>query len=152
MSTSPGSSSTSRTSTSPSPTRSVTRWLLIVGGRYGQREHESCPVSVLRVQPDFPTIMLDNLAAHGEPDAGPGIRRPVMQALEDHEDAVRVLRLDADPGVGDGELPEAIVTPRDRDLDDWRPVAPELDGVADQVLEQRRQQRELGADEGQFCR
>src|SRR5215469_6621916 len=108
MSTSPGSSSTSKTSTSSSPTRSVMQWLLIVGGRDGQREHEFCPVLIVSVQPDQPAIMLDNPTAHGQADARPGVGGPVVQALEDAEDAVGVFRLNADPVVGDRESPESI--------------------------------------------
>src|SRR5271165_3281891 len=145
MSTSPGSSSTSRTSTSSSPTRSDMRWLLIVGGRDGQHEEEFCPVLILSVQPDLPAIVFDDLAAHRKSDTCPRVRSPVMQPLEDHEDAVRVLRLYPDSVVSNREQPVAAVLTCHRDLDDRRSVAAEFDGVADQVLEQRRQQRELGA-------
>src|SRR6516225_2736865 len=100
MSTSPGSSSTSSTSTSSSPPRSVIRCLLIVGWRDRQREVEFCPRMVLSVQPDLPAVVLDDLATHGQADAGPRVGGPVVQSLEDDEDAVRELRRDAYPVVG----------------------------------------------------
>src|ERR1700722_788902 len=103
MSTSPGSSSTRSTSTRSSPTRSVMRWLLDIGVYDRQGEAELCPVMILSVQPDRSAVMLDDLAAHREANPGAGIGRPVVQALEDHEDAVRVLSLDANAVVGHGE-------------------------------------------------
>src|SRR5580704_9537995 len=150
MSTSPGSSSTRRTSTRSSPARSVMRWLLIVSGRDRQREAESCPVLVSSVQPDLAAIVLDDLAAHSKSDAGARVGSPVVQPLEDHEDTIRVLGLDADSVVGDREQPEAVVLPVHRDPDDRRAVPTELDRVADQVLEERRQQRELRAHRWQL--
>src|SRR6266851_4972251 len=107
MSTSPGSSSTRRTSTRSSPARSVMRWLLIVSGRDGQREAEFCSVLIGGVQPDPPAVVLDDLAAHREPDAGPGVRIPVMQPLEDHEDTVCILRFDSYCSIGHREQPVA---------------------------------------------
>src|SRR5215469_9971835 len=113
MSTSPGSSSTSKTSTSSGPTRSVIQWLLNVSGRDGQREQEFCPLLILSVQPDPPAIMLDDPPAHGQADAGAGVCGPVVQALEDAEDTLGVFRRDTDPVVGDREVPEAVVLPVD---------------------------------------
>src|SRR5215472_17717857 len=103
MRTSPGSSSTSRTSTSSSPPRSVMRCLLIVGGRDRQREVEFGPPMIFSVEPDPAAIMLDDLAAHGQADPGSPVLAPVMQSLEDHEDAIGELRLDSDAVVGNGE-------------------------------------------------
>src|SRR5215469_11831351 len=100
MSTSPGSSSTSSTSTSSRPPRSVIRCLLIVSWRDRQREVEFCPRMVLSVQPDLATVVLDDLAAHRQANASACVRGPVVQSLEDDEDSLRELGLDADSVVG----------------------------------------------------
>src|SRR5262249_55879941 len=136
MRTSPGSSSTSRTSTSASPPRSVMRCLLNVSGRDRQREIEFGPLMIFSVEPDSAAVMFDDLAAHGQADAGSRVLGPVMQSLEDDEDAVRELGLDSDPVVGHGEEPVVIAAGRG-DPDHWRLLPAEFDGVADEVLEQR---------------
>ena len=71
-----------------------------------------------------------------------------MQALEDHEDPVAVLRVDADAVVAHDEVPAAVFT-RGRDVDDRRRFAAELHGVADEVLEQLLELRRVGHDGGQ---
>src|SRR5204863_7396433 len=81
-----------------------------------------------------------------QPDAGARTVGPGMQALEEHEYPLGVLRLDADAVVADGEapvgagLPRPAVHPRlnprlGRDLHARRLLAVEFDRVADQILE-----------------
>jgi hypothetical protein len=67
-----------------------------------------------------------------------------MQALEDQENAVSILRLDPDSVVGDGKQPERSVA-LGRDDDARRLIAPELQRVAEQVLEDHGHERELGS-------
>ena len=62
---------------------------------------------MLGVEPDAPAVILDDLAAHRQPDAGARVGLLGVQALEDHEDPLRVLRLDADAVVGAAQLPRA---------------------------------------------
>ncbi len=66
----------------------------------------------------------------------PGIFLPVVQALEDDEDALEILRVDPDAVVADREDPLHVFL-LDADMD-FRPFfAVELDRIADQVLEKR---------------
>ena len=48
------------------------------------------------VEPDAAAVVLDDLAAQRQPDPGALVRLLGVQALEDREDALRVLRRDAD--------------------------------------------------------
>src|SRR6516164_2824639 len=104
MRTSPSSSSTSSTSITFGSSSSVIGFLgglvggrLVLGGlihclgRHRQREQESRAFGVIRVQPDPPAEILDDLPGHGQADAGTGVGAALMQALEDHEDPVGVL-------------------------------------------------------------
>src|SRR5215467_12579381 len=73
-----------------------------------------------------------------------------MQPLEYHEDALEVLPLDADAVVGDREAPLALLLLH-ADVDAQRLVRlPELDRVADQVLEELSELRVVRADLGQI--
>src|SRR6476646_9990293 len=80
-------------------------------------------------------MAFDNLPADGQADPGAGIFRLGMEALENDEDALRVLRRNADAVVPDGTMPVGILA-RGREGDLWRRLAAILDGVADQVLEE----------------
>ena len=71
----------------------------------------------------------------------PGYSRAAVQALEDDEDAVGVLGLDADAVVAHREQPVAAARARRATWTRGRLVAAELDGVADQVLEELAQLR-----------
>src|SRR4051794_7503419 len=140
--TSPGSSSTSSTLIG-----SASGWVM-------SRESEAegrARVRRLGIQPHAPVVVLDDLAAHRQADAGALVARTRVQALEDHEDPVGVLVVDADPVVLAAEAPEAAVALR-REPDDRRRVAAELDRVADQVLEHEPQQPGVAAHGGQRAR
>ena len=65
-------------------------------------------------EPDAPAVKLDDLAAHRKPDAGALVGVARVQPLEDDEDALGVLVLDADAVVGAGEVPEACRRARPR--------------------------------------
>src|SRR4051795_12497268 len=92
----------------------------------------------LRLEPDAPAVALGDLLADGKADAGAGVLAHGMQALEQHEDALEVLRLDADAVVGDADAPVAALVDG-RDVDPRYARAAELERVADQVLEQLRE-------------
>src|ERR1700722_12417071 len=96
--------------------------------RCRQGEAEPCAAGVVGVEPDLPAEVLDDLAGHGQADAGARVGGPLVQPLEDHEDALSVLRLDADAVVGKSEQPGPIVT-ADRDHDPRRLSAAELQRV-----------------------
>src|SRR6267378_7332782 len=88
----------------------------------------------LRADPDTPAVALRDFLADGEPDAGSRVLAHRMQALEEHEDALEVLRLDADAVVGDADVPLARLLDR-ADMDAGHLLAAELERVADEVLE-----------------
>src|ERR1051326_7475909 len=132
ISTSPGSSSTSSTSTTW-PARPSFVGILLLRERW-QGEPEPGPGRVRRVEPDPAAVILDDLPYHGQAYTRARIGRLVVQPLEDHEDPLGVLGLDPDPVVAEGEQPE-IAVPAGRDGDPGRLGGAELQRVADQVLE-----------------
>src|ERR1044071_2564595 len=101
-----------------------------------------------RRHPDRSAMALDDLLADREADAGAGVFPHRVQPLEDHEDALEVLRLDADAVVGDGDLPR-IALVLGADVDARYAGAAELERVADQVLEQLRELHVVHALGGQ---
>src|SRR5271156_6221794 len=68
--------------------------------RHRQSEAESGAAGVRGVEPDLAAEILDDFPGHGQADAGARVSGPLVQALEDHENPFRVLRLDADAVVG----------------------------------------------------
>ena len=72
-------------------------------GRDGEAEARS--PARLRFGPDAAAVSLDDLLAGRQADAGAGVRVPIVQSLEDDEDSLRVLGVDADAVVADGEDP-----------------------------------------------
>src|ERR1041385_5407624 len=125
-----------------------------VGRRHGpdgQREPERGALAGLGLDADAAAVELDDALADGQADAGAGVLVAAVQALEDLEDAVEVARLDADAVVLDGDAPAA--RPRlGRDLDAAGPVAgAELEGVADEVLQQLHELALVADDGGQLA-
>src|SRR5205814_7648600 len=59
----------------------------------------------LGFDPDAPPVAIDDLLADRQPDSSSRVLGFVVQALEDHEDAFKVLRVDADALVLDAEEP-----------------------------------------------
>src|SRR5918999_4712864 len=88
-----------------------------------------------RLDPDAPAVALDHLLADREADARSGVLALVVQTLEHHEDALEILRLDADAvvsnfkGPGGGSLGDPYMYP-------WNRSRVELERVAHQVLEE----------------
>ncbi len=72
-----------------------------------------------------------NLFADGQSDTGAGIFLPAVKPLEDDEDALGVLRGNADAVVPYGESPPAAISVGP-DVNAGRLVAPKLDCVSDQ--------------------
>src|SRR5690242_2925795 len=122
ISTSPGSSSTSSTSTALLPP--LVTGMLVLRKRW-QGEPETGPGRDRRVEPDPAAVILDDLPHHGQAYPGARIGRLVVQPLEDNEDTFGVFRLDADSIVAEREQPELPV-PADRDGDPGRLVGAEL--------------------------
>src|SRR5690349_20801745 len=92
----------------------------------------------LGLDPDATAVALDYLLADRKADAGAGILALVVQPLEHHEDAFKVLRLDADAVVGHHDLALALPVDR-RDVDARHRRGAKLERVADQVLEELRE-------------
>src|SRR5579875_1367496 len=151
MRTSPSSSSTSSTSIVARLSNSGMGPGLLVCGElwvlreHRQRETERSALFSAGVQPDPAPEILDDLPAHGQPYTGARIGGPVVQPLEDHEDPVRVFGADPYAVVGYGKRPGFPVACHGYG-DPRRPLAPELDRVAYQVLEDRGEERELRRD------
>src|SRR6185503_2444023 len=102
---------------------------------FGQREIEARAIAGAGLDPDAPAVALDHFLADGEPDAGAGILALVEQPLEHHEDALEVLRLDADAVITNFKSP-FLGRFFDADVNARHRVRPELERVADQVLQQ----------------
>src|ERR1700677_4186978 len=116
-----------------------------------QREAEPGSLGRGGVQPDAAAEVLDDLAAHGQPDAGARVGAALVEPLEQHEYPLGVLRLDPDAVVGEREDLEPAVGPGGDD-DARRGGAAELQRVAEQVLEHRGQQREFRHHQRQASR
>src|SRR5579884_527116 len=164
--TSPGLSSTSRISTgrgsacalmgrkapnltSPKRERGPASLALRAGRRLTTRQGEIKRATLARLGlgPDAAAVALDDLAADGQADAGAGVLLLRVQPLEDDEDALQVLRVDADAVVTNPEQP--LAAPRraaGADVDHRPGGAAELQRVADQVLEQLHQLRRVALD------
>src|SRR5688572_10053507 len=115
---------------------------------FRQREAEGRARAGPRLDPDAPAVALDHLLADGEADAGAGILAHRVQALEDLEDALEEFRLYADAVVFHGNLPGDAVIP-DPYVDARHLFPPELEGIADQVLEYLAELQLLAEHRGQ---
>src|SRR6476660_5713182 len=180
--TSPGSSSTSRTSIWRSPSNCVTarpRLCVCLTGsghlvavsdavgirvtcvrrgpltglalRQGPAEEGPRRLARLGVEPEPTPVVLHDLLAHRQADAGATVGIPAVQALEDHEDLVLVLLVDADAVVAAGELPDVRVPGRTsgRDVHPRRVLPPELHTVGDEILQQLDEKAVVTLDRGQ---
>jgi hypothetical protein len=103
----------------------------------------------LRLEPNAPAVALHDPLADRQADARARVFIPGVQALEDHEQPLRVLGIDPDPVVLDGEDPRTPVVPR-RHVDPRGLAAAELDRVRDQVLEHQHELRGVGAHRRQI--
>src|ERR671926_1153195 len=102
----------------------------------------------LRLDPDAPAMALDDLLADGKADAGARVLTHGMQPLKQHEDALEVLRLDADAVVGDADAPLGVFLGR-RDMDARRGLTAKLERIADEILEALRELHLLDVHGGQ---
>src|SRR5687768_5634100 len=103
-----------------------------------QREAECRADARLGLDLDAPPVALDDLLADREADAGAVIVAAAVQPLEQDEDALEVFSRDADAVVADPETAHLAVG-FGRDVDAHRVLAPELQRIAEQVLEQLQQ-------------
>src|SRR5438876_560153 len=102
---------------------------------FGKCEIESRTLSWRRLDPDPAAMPLHNPPTHGQSDARARILTSGVKALKNHEDALEVVRRDADAVIPDGE--DAFRRARLRAHMDLRSLATaELDGVADEVLQE----------------
>src|SRR5262245_37616776 len=134
INTSPASSSTSSTSITLSGGEVsviMVDVLVVIGvvGQDGKGEAEPGPGGDRGVQPDLAPVILDELPAHGQPDAGARVGLLPVQSLEDHEDTFGVLGCYPDSVVGHGEQPETIPGAPRGDVDVRRVVAVKLQRV-----------------------
>src|ERR1035441_10298597 len=97
-------------------------------------KEESGALARLGLNPDRPSMALDNPFADSQPHAGDGIVFAGMQALEDVEYLLIILRLDADAIVPHREHPAPLPS-LSADVDSWRRLAVELERITDEVLE-----------------
>ena len=72
------------------------------------REEERRPLAKLRFEPDAAAVALDHFLAQRQADAGARILLVRVQALEDDEDALGELRVDADAVVAHGKAPAEL--------------------------------------------
>jgi hypothetical protein len=112
---------------------------------------------------DRAAVPLDDLAANGEADAGPLVFVPAVQSLEQLENPLLVLLIEADAVVGDDKPPTGPARQRrriggignaaqGRRLDrDVRRLARlgELEGVSDQILKELPELEWVGGDRRQ---
>src|SRR5688572_8442410 len=108
---------------------------------------------------DGAAVALDDPAAEREPDTGASVHIVPVQALEWLEDALGVLRVEADAVVGDDDLPAGagrrrqgrplVMTRGGADPNERRRRAAEFQGVDDQVLEQLSHLGRIGWHRGQ---
>jgi hypothetical protein len=91
--------------------------------------------SRLRFNPDLSAVSFDHFFADRKPDARPGIFSSGVQALENTEDSLEILGFNADAVIPDVERPLPVGLLRRTDVNDGAVVSPELDRVADEVLE-----------------
>jgi len=86
--------------------------------------------------PDLSPVSFDDFFADCQPNAGSRILAARMQSLEDHKNTFRILRTDPDAVILYPEQPFFLTLLR-ADMDRGRMLAAELDGIADQVLEEQ---------------
>src|SRR6267378_4672955 len=123
----------------------MTHFLIGLMGR--QREIKSAPMTQLRFDPDFSSIVFDNFLTDCQPHAVPGVFVTSVQPLKDDENQVFVFRGDANTVIDDRKLPMHALSlcgdPNDRRL-----LSAKLDGIANQVLEELHHLDSLGRDHG----
>src|SRR5664280_1755075 len=111
----------------------------------GEPERAAYPARTV-VDADLAAVPFHDLVTEREADPGAGVVLPAVQALEHAEDALAVLRRDADAVVGDREPPVVAVVPAG-DVDVRPDIGRgEFHRVPDEVLEQLPQLAHVGPD------
>src|SRR2546422_11686034 len=119
----------------PRPARRQLRSWHLPSISCGKCEIESRALTRRRLDPDPAAMPFHDPPAHGQPDARARVLASGVKALKNHEDALEVLRRDADAVIADGE--HAFRRARLRaDMDKGSLATAELDGVADEVLQE----------------
>src|SRR5262249_42616405 len=112
-------------------------------------EAERAALAGLRFDPNTAAMTFHDLLANGQADARAGVLRPGVQALEDEKNPLGMLWGDADAVIADGEDPLPALGPG-ADVNARRlSRLAELDGVADEVLEQLGQLGSVRQHRGQ---
>jgi hypothetical protein len=105
---------------------------------------EGGTLSWFGLHPYAAPVALHNLFANRQTNPRARIFLAPMQTLEDHEDPVKILRVDADSVIANAQLPSSLLAPG-RDMNSGCFVRPpELDSIAEQILEELRQLRSVG--------
>src|SRR5207249_12086519 len=99
------------------------------------------------LDPDPTAQALDDALADDQAAAGPGVGVAQLQALEEVEDPIEVLAIDADAVVRDGKHPVGS-GPSRSDLDPGPASGAELERVADEILEELDHQVVVRHDRG----
>src|SRR6267143_633317 len=116
---------------------------------WGKGEIERRTLAGRRLDPDAAAVPFHDPPAHGQPDARARVFAPGVQALKNHEDALEVRRRDADAVVPNGEYAFGGAGLH-ADVDLRSLATAELDGVADEVLQQLDHLCLVGHDGGQL--
>ena len=100
-------------------------------------------------------MALDNLFGDRQAHAGAGVLGMRVQALEDHENPIRIQWIDANPVVAHGKAPIGVPV-FGRDVNAWRLGAVKLQCVPNQVLEHLGKLRGIAPNRRQgivgYCR
>src|SRR5580692_632903 len=111
-----------------------------------KRKQKRRTLTLLRLQPDLSSLPLHNLLADGKTDSVPRIVLSALQSLKHLKNPLEMPRFDADPVVAHAKDPLAAAA-LGRYLNDRRSIRPpELDRIADQILEQARHLRVVAPD------
>ncbi len=105
-----------------------------------KREVEHRSRSGPRLHPNPAAVTLNDPLAYGEADASSRVLRSRVQALEDHENLLGVLRVDSDAVISHRKTPFRT-SPLGRDMDSRRLSPAELNSIPDQVLKQQAKLR-----------
>lgn len=101
---------------------------------YRNSKVKSCSFSLLRFHPDAPAVAFNNALAHRQTYASTGILAASVQALENDENAIGILRIDANAVIADTEHPFALF-PAGSDMNQRDILATKFDAVGEQILE-----------------
>ena len=110
------------------------------GGRFGRRQTKikGGPLAGRRLQPDASAVPLHDFLTEGQPDAHAGILGAGVQPLEDTEDSPKVLPIDANAVVANGEAP-MLAAALGAHMDAGLQLPAELQAITDEILEKRHQ-------------